>query len=509
VRGNGDGNARITWGVMAAVLVASASACAGGGDAGREGGVDRVRSAGVLRWGGDRQGGEPYVFEDPQRPAELVGFEVEIAAALARHLGVRPVFVQNDWPTLVPSLERGTFDVVLNGLETHPALAERVALSRPYYLFTERLVARAGDHRVRDRASLRGRRVGTLAGSQAWRTLLAAGADAVPYDGVNEPFLDLAAGRTDAVLLDDIIVSRYAPRHPRLEVVGDIGEGRYVAATRRDEDDLRAAIDDALGRMVASGELGRILGHWGLDNPRQAALAAQAAQAAPAAVPAGPAAASAPPHRQARLRAGTVLLFLKGALITLLVSLGAMVLAVPLGLALALARLYWPRGRWAAAAYVELFRGTPVLLQLYLLYFGLAPVLRLDAFGAAVLGLGLNYAAYESEIHRAGIAAVPVGQMEAALSLGMTRALALRRVVLPQAARVALPGMANDFIALLKDSSLVSVITVVELTKRMTITAVDTGGWLLPGLLCAGLYLVMSYPLARLARRLERRLGGR
>jgi len=136
-----------------------------------------------------------------------------------------------------------------------------------------------------------------------------------------------------------------------------------------------------------------------------------------------------------------------------------------------------------------------------------APPSRMECSGCgAVVGLGLNYAAYESELYRAGLDAVPVEQTEAALALGMSRGLALRRIVLPQAVRVALPGIANDFIALLKDSSLVSVITVVELTKQMTITAVDVRGWLVPGLLCAGLYLAMSLPLSRLARRLERRL---
>ena len=150
-----------------------------------------------------------------------------------------------------------------------------------------------------------------------------------------------------------------------------------------------------------------------------------------------------------------------------------------------------------------------MLLQLYVLYYGLSGVLPLGAWTAAILGLGLNYGAYESEIYRAGILAVPRGQMEAALALGMPPRLALRRIVMPQAFRVALPGMTNDFIALLKDSSLVSVITVVELTKRMTIAAVDLRGWLGPGLLCAALYFAMSYPLARLARRLERRLDGR
>ena len=504
-----------------------------------------VRAAGVLRWGADQQGGEPFAFEDPEHPGTLVGFEVEIAAALARYLNVRPVFVQNDWSTLIPSLERGSFDIALNGVEVTAALRGRVAFSRPYFIFTERLVARAGDKRISDLASLRGLRVGTLASTQAWYTLQAAGAHAVPYEGVAEPFIDLENGRTDAVLLDDIIVDRYAPEHSKLQVVGDLAEGRYAVALRPADTELRIAINDALEVLITSGELRRIFAKWNIDGPWQARLALESAEAtaaaeaagiplvravpggpAPAEIPAAPAAprrdtpaasgddsgttAPAPataPRPHPKFSARHLLLFLQGALVTLLVSVGAMALAVPLGLLLALARLYAPRARPFATLYVEVFRGTPVLLQLYLLYYGLAPLLRLDAMVAAIVGLGLNYAAYEAEIHRAGIAAVPAGQLEAALSLGMPRRLALRRIVLPQAFRVALPGMTNDFIALLKDSSLVSVITVVELTKRMSITAVDTRGWLLPGLACAALYFAMSYPLSRLARRLERRLG--
>src|SRR4051812_19476690 len=80
----------------------------------------RLRAAGVLRWGGDQQGGEPYAFEDPAHPGTLIGFETEIATALAGALGVRAQFVQNDWPNLIPSLERGTFDVAMNGIEVTP-----------------------------------------------------------------------------------------------------------------------------------------------------------------------------------------------------------------------------------------------------------------------------------------------------------------------------------------------------------------------------------------------------
>lgn len=459
-------------------------------------GLARVRRSGVLRWGGDLQGGEPFAYEDPARPGHLAGFEVQIADALARALGVRAEFVQNDWSTLVPSLERGTFDVAMNGLEVTPARAARVAFTRPYYLFSERLVVRAGAGGARDLASLRGLRAGTLASSQAWELVQATGAVAIPYEGVDEPFTDLASGRTDAVLMDDVIVDRYAPRHAGLRVAADVAEGRYAIAVRPADASLARALDDALGAMIARGELRAILARNGLDNARQERLAAEVAPPAP------------PAPVRARLDAHQVALFLQGAAVTIAISTGAMALAIVLGLALALARHSLPRAGGLATIYVEVFRGTPVLLQLFVIYYGLAGVLALPPWLAAILGLGLNYAAYEAEIYRAGLAAVPRGQLEAAWALGMSTPVALRRVVLPQALRIALPGMTNDFIALLKDSSLVSVITVVELTKRMTIAAVDLRGWLGPGLLCAALYFAMSYPLSRLARRLERRLDG-
>src|SRR3954471_6013035 len=457
--------------------------------------LDRIRARGELTWGADEQGGEPYVFEDAGRGGALGGFEVDLADALARALGVRARFVQNDWTTLIPALERGTFDIAMNGIEVTPALATRVAFSRAYYRFSERLVARRGDSRVRDLASTAGRRVGTLAGSLSWQLARDAGADAVPYEGVDEPFIDLAHGRIDAVLLDDIIVARYASRYPTLAVVADVADGSYAIAVRPRDEDLRQAIDRAFGAELASGAWRRTLARWQIDGPRQATLAV------------APDAADAAHAGTATLSARQLALFLQGALVTLLISLAAMALAAPLGLALALARLTHRRLRPFAAAYVEIVRGTPVLLQLYILYFGLADVIALGPWSAAIIGLGLNYAAYEAEIYRGAIQAIPNAQWEAALAIGMSRRAALRHVVLPQALRIATPGVTNDFLSLLKDSSLVSVLTVVELTKRMTIVAVDNRGWLVPGALCAALYFLLGYPLARLARRLERRRG--
>ncbi|MEO8333751.1 MAG: amino acid ABC transporter permease, partial [bacterium] len=161
--------------------------------------------------------------------------------------------------------------------------------------------------------------------------------------------------------------------------------------------------------------------------------------------------------------------------------------------------------RTVLAVYVEVVRGTPVLLQLFVLYYGLSGVIRLPAFAAAVIGLGLNYAAYESEIYRAALQAISRSQLEAARTLGLSELQILRLIRGPQALRLALAPMTNDFVALLKDSSLVSVITVVELTKQTAIYATNVGSWVVPGLLCALVYLAMSVPLSHFAKRLERR----
>jgi polar amino acid transport system substrate-binding protein len=465
------------------------------------GGLARIRAAGVLRWGGDIQGGEPYVYDDPQKPGHLIGFEVDLAEALARELGVKSEFVQNDWANLVPSLERSTFDIVMNGLEVTEARTGRVLFTRPYYIFAERLMVRSDETAIKaDLATLKGRRVGTLANSLAWE-MLRGTAEAVPYEGVEEPYADLLLKRTDAVLLDDIIATRYGVPKEGLKVVGDLRDGYYSIAVRTSEPDVKEALDAALARITASGELKKILDNGKLWNAREERLLSWSA--------ADQAQMLGQPPPPPELSFAHFKLFLKGAVVTLLVSTAAMAIAIPLGLFLSVVRMYGgPLSRRIAGAYVELYRGTPVLLQLYLLYYGLAPILRLGPLTAAIIGLGMNYAAYEAEVYRAGMQAVPKTQMEAALSLGMSTRLALRRIVLPQAIRHAIPNVTNDFIALLKDSSLVSVITVVELTKQMTITAVDVRTWVGPGIMCAALYFAMSYPLGVIARRLEKKLEG-
>jgi polar amino acid transport system substrate-binding protein len=163
--------------------------------------------------------------------------------------------------------------------------------------------------------------------------------------------------------------------------------------------------------------------------------------------------------------------------------------------------------RWLARAYIEIMRGTPLLIQLFMIYYGLPEIgIRLNAFFAGILGLGLNYAASEAENYRAGIESIPHGQTEAAEALGLSRWQTLRHIILPQAFRIVIPPMTNDFIAMFKDSSIVSVITMVELTKMYGMLAMSTYDYIGLGLMTAGIYFALSYPASLGANWLERRL---
>lgn len=465
--------------------------------------IETIKARGVLRWGCDIAGGAPMAFPDPKDPSKLLGFEADIADAIAKELGVKARVVQTEWGSLVPALERGDYDMAMNGLEIIPERKMRVVMSRPYYVYTLQVVVRKDEERIRNLADLRGKTVGTLAGTTSYALLKKTGvADIRNYSEV-WPFDDVALGRIDAAFIDTPIAAYYAKPDPRLKYAGPPeGEGFYGIAFRQTDRDLKNAVNAVIGKLLRTGELKQIYDKWGLWDRAQTKLfsfgaADDEADKLRAASKAAPLYSFLP-------------MLLKGAIVTVLLSVASMALAITFGLCLALTRLYGPPVLGNVAnAYVEIYRGTPLLIQLFILYYGLPNAgITLSPLAAAIIGLGMNYAAYEAEVYRAGMEAVPLGQMEAAISLGMPRALALRRVIFPQAVKISLPAVTNDFIALFKDSSIVSVIAMVELTKTYGILAATTLRYFELGVVVAILYFGMSYPLSILAKRLERKLNG-
>jgi polar amino acid transport system substrate-binding protein len=470
--------------------------------------------AGVLRWAGDSEGGAPYVFRDPRDPNRTIGFEVDLMDAVARKLGRKAVFVQNQWDGLIPGLDRGDYDVAVNGIEITEDRAREVAFSIPYFYTYEQISVRKENQSIQSLGDARGKVAGTLKYSLAERILKdRGGIDVRGYDSQTTIYEDLSNGRLDLVLLDHPIAVYYGEPDPKLKSVGRaVGELSYGIAMRKQDRELQAKVDQALMQLKKEGILRDIYDRWGIWNPLMAEAFKDPSPSRPARE-LDSYLESMGQKRTWKQKAAQywsyVPLLAQGAVTTIELSFLGMIFAVALGLVLALLRLYGgPILGAAATAYVELVRGTPLLIQLFFIFYGLPNVgIKFSPFMAAVIGLALNYAAYEAEVYRSGLLSVPRGQMDAAYSLGMSRLQAIWHVVIPQATRVVLPPMTNDFISLLKDSSLVSVITMVELTKvygQLASTYYDYFGI---GLLTAGAYFVIGLPFVRLSRFVEKRFS--
>jgi polar amino acid transport system substrate-binding protein len=472
----------------------------------------------ALRWGGDASGGAPYIMdaEDGRPPT---GFEAELADYLGGRLGLRPQFVQRSWDMLRNDLARGTdIDIILNGYEWMPEREAVMASTIPYYVCKIQIVVRpdspihdwADLHRDRSHKQLR---IGVLSDSAADRYVAKNFTEDevkridLSDEGITGVLTMVRQGKLDATVIDVPAAVWYVTQnhgYGDLQIVGQpIEPSYYVIFCRPDDPALRDKLSAALADAIHDGRLKKIYERYGLWNDDQLELPTLAQHWPPTALV------------RDRSMADHARLLLRAAGVTVLLACLSMPMAMMLGLLVAVGRLYGPRWLgWLLTLYVELLRGTPLLMQLLVIYY-LVPFLLekvgmprdlLNEFWSGVIALAINYSAYEAENYRAGIFAVPAGQMEAALALGMSKSTAIRRVILPQAVRIVIPPVTNDFIALFKDTSICSVIAVHELAKQYQSLMTNFPNLVIQlGAMTAALYLAMSWPLSILARRLETR----
>ncbi len=499
--------------------------------------LEKLRQQGKLVWGADEEGGGPYVYPDPNNPSQRLGFEVDIADRLAEILGVQAQFQQGQWDKLLDLLNRGDVDIVLNGYEWTASRAQRFGCSIPYYIYELQLLGKrrsegtnpasrqsqtwedffkqAGKDRIR---------IGVLGGSAAHDYLdsrYKQRVDIVQFEGASEAMraVELGIDGVQANLQDWPVWAFYQSGFPQLEPIGQpVGRGYYVVMTRKDDVQLLKAINQGLLEMLSDGSIQRILEKYRLWNDTQAErgllVGSDGGFIRGTMDSQSESNSSAASHSFSAERGWSVILqrgglLVQAALVTVLLAVVSMPLAVAAGMLLSILRMFgWKWVKFVVTSYIEIVRGTPLVLQLYVIFFLLPELgLSIHAFWAGVLGLAINYSAYEAEIYRAGIQAIPKGQWEAATALGMSRWQTLRRVIMPQATKIVIPPVTNDFIALFKDTAVCSVITVVELSKEYSIHARSTGAIVELGIVTAVLYLLMSFPLSKLAGYLERHLS--
>jgi His/Glu/Gln/Arg/opine family amino acid ABC transporter permease subunit len=449
--------------------------------------LERVRASGRLRVGIDAT----YPPFGIAEGGEFSGFDVDIARAIARELGVEAELINASFDGVFPALQNGTFDVVISAVTITSERAATMLFSDPYIAAGQQIVVR-GDSPIAGLDNLAGRTVGVQINTTAQFVMeQRPGTTIAKYNTIDLALLDLQNGRVDAVASDGPVL-RYMVRRsfPGLKTAGpEYTAEHFGVVLARTSDDLRRAINAALWRLQDGGEYTKLYTKW-FGASAEAGLAAASPRAFDVAI-----------------IARTWSVFVRGVWMTATMAATSLVLGLPFGLLLALARVQSSRLVSAPAAmYVEVMRGTPLLVQILFVYFVLPSVgINLPAYASGILALTLNAAAYISEVIRAGIVSIDAGQMEAARALGMSYWQAMRRIILPQTFRRVVPPLTNEGIALLKDSSLVSVIGLTELARTGQELASRYAAPLTIWPLVALLYLVLTFPLTRMAEYLEHR----
>ncbi len=485
--------------------------------------LQEIRKRGVLVIGTDATY-PPFELKIGDR---FEGFDIALGDEIGRELGVKTRFENIAWDGIFAALQTKKFDLVMSDVVITDKRKKELAFSRPYFLSGQTIVRRKGDESINTSKDLPGKMVTVqqeTTGQYAVEKLGLPPGQIRKFETMQDALLEVRNRRGDAAV-GDLPALREMIRkgYPELETVGGIFvHENYGVVARRGEAELLAAINGAIAKIMADGRYAKIYQQWireplpasylpELDQVRGQGTLSDDAVKTGAASGNDSAVGSAFSIRFDLLRSAWPLL-LRGAVLTLEISFLSLILGVPLGLVVALGRLSPLRiFSIPATVFVEVVRGTPLLLQIFAIYFVLPSLgISLPQFVAATLALSLNGAAYIAEIFRAGIQSIDAGQNEAARALGLSARQTLRWVILPQTLLRVIPPLTNEAVALLKDSSLISIIGLAELTRVGREQASNSGSPVTIYLALALMYLAMTLPLTHLVRRLEARwdLGG-
>ena len=476
--------------LMLLVTLLALAACGGSS------GGNQVKSSGLLRVGTEGVY-SPFSYHDPAT-GELVGYDVDVAKAVADKLGVRVEFVETPWDSIFAALEANRFDVVANEVTINDERKAKYDLSEPYSVGEGVIVTRADDNSIKTLADLKGKVAAENATSNWSEIARKAGARVEAVEGFTQAIKLLNQGRVDVVVNDSIAVYAYLAEtgDKTVKIAGNVGEKSEQGFAARKNSGLLPDLNKALDELRADGTLARISQKY-LKTNASGAPAAADTQAAP--------------RSTWRLILDSLGPLAKAAITkTIPLTIISFVIGLVIALVVALARLSSNVVVTNIARfYISVIRGTPLLVQLFIVFFALPELgIKIDPFPAAVIAFSLNVGGYAAEIIRGAIQSIPKGQWEAAETIGMDYVLALRRIILPQASRVAVPPLSNTLISLVKDTSLASTILVTELLRQAQIIAAPTFEFFALYGTAAVYYwvicLVLSFGQSRLERRLER-----
>lgn len=440
----------------------------------------------------------PYEFHQTIKGQdEIVGFDVSLAKEVAKSLGVKLQIKEMAFDALLGALKTGKVDIVISGMSATPERAKEVNFSTPYmHAQQEVLIRKADKEKYKSVTDFSGHSVaaqkGTTQADLATGEL--PGAKPVLLSKFTDEILELQSGKVDAIVVEQPVGGAYADHDKSLEMVPmdfvhKFGAGAAVALPKG-SDALTAQVNKVINRVTKDGTFTK----WQKQAFKQIFVS-----------------------KSFFAQYGSY--FVSGTGITLLLAVIGVFLGAILGVILALmkrvklsassswlSRLGKVIAKIFSNIYIEFVRGTPLMVQVYIIFFGATWLfhLNISAFASGALAVGLNSAAYVAEIIRSGINSVATGQNEAARSLGLSSNQAMCYVILPQAVKNILPALGNEFVTVIKESSVVSVIGVGELMFKTSTVQGASFNPFLPLLITAVIYFILTFGLTRILNQIEK-----
>nr|WP_235847620.1 ABC transporter substrate-binding protein/permease [Paenibacillus tuaregi] len=420
---------------------------------------------------------------------QILGFDIQIAKQIAADMGAELKIEDMSFDSLLPALTSGRVDFLISGMNPTPERRKSIDFSDVYYRANQSIMVRKEDKdKYNTMDTLKGAKIGVQKSSlQEEIGQKIEGAKLTSLDKVSDILMQLQTKRVDAAIIEGPVAkANLTEAFAITDAVPEVEDYGYAIGVKKNNPELLNSINNTLARLTKEGKVEQFVNEASaMVNGKQASK-------------------------------DTFSFFwdykeyyIAGIKYTLLLSALGVLFGFIIGLFISLLRMNKLAVlRWIGVAYIEILRGTPMLVQLLIIHYGFALTFGIEftALESGIITLSINSSAYLAEVFRAGIQGVDKGQSEAARSLGMTSSQAFRYIILPQAIKNVLPAIGNEFITIIKESSIVSFIGVADLMFQAQVVRGISFAGLNPLLVAAVIYFIMTFGLSKLLGVLERKL---
>lgn len=432
----------------------------------------------------------PYEFQTTKNGKSVdVGMDISIAKQIAKDLGVKLKIKNMDFDSLLVALQTGKVDMVMAGMNPTPARRKNVTFSNIYYQGGQDIVINKKDNKIyKNKDSFANKTVGAQTGTMQYNMAKKqiSNVKVKGFDKGADLILALQTNKIDGIVMEKPSAEAYVKNNPQLSLVKggftlSKDESSSAIAFQKGSNTLAAAVNKSLAKIkkkdLINKEYLKDAGSHMKTNTVDTSMT----------------------HYWKY--------FAKGIGYTLLISVFSVFFGFILGTILAFMRLSRNKlFKAISTAYIEFVRGTPLMVQIMFVYFGIGLIVNIPALTSGIIAVSLNSGAYVAEVIRGGINSVDKGQTEAARSLGLSKNGTMRYVILPQAIKNIWPALGNEFISLIKESSIVSIIGVTDLIYQLKIVQSDTYRGVAPIVVAMVLYFVVTFGLSKVLAYFEGRM---